>query len=109
MAAKDHQHLEQFRVSIEDWTDQRFLSRDTLWDLARFNLYLVNLAIDDGWVYNGHSLSIKTPMSLLVVRATAEGVPQVVFINGRTTSACIHTFLRMMEEGVLEWRPDKYR
>ncbi len=109
MVDKENQHLEQFRVAIEGWTDQRFLSRETLWDLAMFNLYLVNLADEDGWVYNGHSMRIKTPMSLLVVRATIDGVPQVVFVNGRTTSACVHTFLRMMTEGVLEWRADRYR
>lgn len=109
MSARDSEHLLQFRKSLQDWRDERFLTKQTLDDLAMYNLYLVNLADEDGWAYDGHSLSIGSPMSRLVTRGTHEGVPHVVFTSARTTAGCMRIFLRKMTEGTLEWRKDKYR
>lgn len=107
--AMDNAHLEGFKKALEGWTDERMVSRDQLWALAMFVLYLVNLGEADGWSYDGHSLKVGVPMSTLTVRATIEGVPYVVFTSGRTTMACIRVFMRKLEEGLLEWCPDRYR
>lgn len=109
MAAKDSRYIAEFDKALEVWTDERFLSRQALRDLAMFNLYLVNLAEEDGWVYDGHSLKVGAIMSTLVVKATIEGVPHVVFSTGRTTTGCVRAFLRKMEEGWLDWVADRYR
>lgn len=109
MDPMDSPHIEEFLKALGGWTDERFISRAQLEDLAMFNLYLVNLAEADGWVYDGHSLKIGQPMSTLVVRATMEGTAYVVFTSGRTTTGCIRAFLRKLREGWLEWRPDRFR
>lgn len=109
MGPKDTPHVAEFDKALEAWTDHRFISRENIRDLARFNMYLVNLAEDDGWTYVGHSLSVETPMGRLVVRGTLDGVPHVVFTSGRTPMEMVRTFLRKMDEGWLEWSVDKYR
>lgn len=109
MTAKDSKYLEEFYVAVEGWTDERFVTRQEIRDLAVFSLYLVNLAEQDGWKYDGHSLKMGTPMSVLVVRATIDGVAHVVFSSGRTTTGCIRAFLRKLDEGWLEWQVDRFR
>lgn len=109
MDSKDNGYVEQFYKALEGWTDERFASRQDLRELAMFNLYLVNLSEEDGWQYDGHSLNRASPMWRLVVRGTVEEVPCVVFTSGRTTMACVHIFLRKLEEGLLEWTKDRFR
>ncbi len=102
-------YLEQFTKSLEDWVDERFITRQQLSDFAKFNLYLVNLAEADGWVYDGHSLTIGLPWSRLVVRGTVDGIPSVVFTSGQTTADCVRIFMRKMEGKLLEWSKDRFR
>lgn len=109
MVDSNGQHIEQFRESLEDWTDERFISRQQLEALAMFSMYLVNLSEDDGWQYDGHSFKIGEPMCCLTVKATRGGLPQVVFTSGRTYTGCIVAFVRKVREGWLEWRDDRYR
>ena len=109
MAAKCSEHVEQFHKALEQWSDERFVTREQIDDLSMFSLYLVNLSEDDGWSYYGHSYKRGSPMGCLVVKADIEGVPQVVFTSGRTYPACVRIFLRKLREGWLEWREDKFR
>lgn len=109
MEARFSEYLEEFRKSLEGWTDERMITRQQLDDLTMFNLYIVNLADDDGWVYNGHSLSYTQTMCRLVVRGTINDLPYVVFSTGRTPTGSVRAFLRKMDEGRLEWSKDKYR
>lgn len=102
-------HLEQFEKALETWTDERFISKDEVRTAAMFSMYLVNLLEAAGASYDGHSLRIGTPMCLLVVRGTLEGVPHVVFSSGRTPIACMRIFLRKLAEDLLEWSPDRFR
>lgn len=109
MPPMTNKHLEQFEQALAGWTDERFISRDELRALAMFNLYLVNLAEQDGWEYYGHSYKAGTPMGCLVVKATIDGVPQVVFSSGRTPTNCVRIFIRNLGDGLLNWQRDKYR
>lgn len=102
-------HLEAFQQSLESWTDQRFISREELEAVAMFTMYLVNLLESVGTTYDGHSLRIGAPMSLLVVRGTIDGIPHVAFTSARTTAACMRIFLRKLDEGLLEWTVDRFR
>ena len=102
-------YLEQFEQSLPDWVDERFISREDFRATAMFSMYLVNLLEGVGATYDGHSLSIKTPMCLLVVRGTVDGVPHIVFTSARTPIGCIRIFIRKLEGDMLEWRPDKFR
>lgn len=109
MAPREHECVERFRESLQAWTDDRFVSRQQIDDMAMFSMYLVNLSEDDGWIYDGHSFKVGAPMSCLTVKATIDGLPVVVFTSGRTTMGCVSAFLRKMAAGLLEWRNDKYR
>lgn len=109
MAAKDNSHVAGFRQALEAWDDERFVSRRQLWGMAMFFMYLVNLGEEDGWQYDGHSLKMGSPMCMLTVKAHIEGTPYVVFTSGRTPTSCVRVFIRKLEEGLLEWQPDKYR
>lgn len=109
MAIKDNGYLEQFRKSLEGWTDERFATRAQLDALATFHLYLVNLAEDDGWQYDGHTWKNGDPMGCLVVKATVDDIPSVVFTSARSPTGGIVTFMRKLAAGLLEWRPDRYR
>lgn len=105
----ENQHLDEFRTALSLWTDERFLRRDELYALAMFFLYLVNLSEEDGWVYDGHSLKIASPMCTLTVKAHMDGAPLVVFTSGRDGASCVRMFIRKLEAELLEWRPDQYR
>lgn len=108
-APKDNPYLAEFRQALEVWTDERMITREQLWALSMFFLYLVNLSEEDGWDYDGHSMKVGSPMCTLTVKAHLEGIPYVVFTSGRTTISCVRVFIRKLEEGLLEWRPDQYR
>lgn len=101
--------LEQVELALTEWTDERIISAEDIRTWYLFNVYIVNLADDDGWRYDGHSFSMGQPMSLLVVRGTLDGIPHVVFSSGRTTTECVRTFLRKLQEGWLEWSVDRFR
>lgn len=109
MTAKENPYLEGFRKSLLAWTDHRMVSQEDLWAMAMFNLYLVNLASEDGWEYYGHSFKNSAPLAILVVKATMDGLPVVVFTSGRDPMGCIRIFIRKLEQGLLEWSADKFR
>ncbi len=109
MAFRETPHITEFYKTLEGWTDQRFITREQIQDLAMFTLHLVNLAEDDGWSYDGHSYKSSLPMGCLVVRGTVDGTPSVVFTSGRTYIGCVRMFLRKLEGELLEWRIDKFR
>lgn len=102
-------HLEHFEEQLQQWTDERIVSRGDISVWYMFNEYLVNLSEEDGWEYTGHSLTKGLPMSRLVVRGRIDGIHHVVFSSGRTPTGCMRAFLRKMKEGWLEWQVDRYR
>ncbi|MCK5292184.1 MAG: hypothetical protein KAR39_09255 [Thermoplasmata archaeon] len=109
MVSSNGQYLKAFDDALEQWTDERFISRTQVRAVSVFSVYLVNLSEEDGWDYVGHSYKVGTPMGCLVVKADIGGVPHVVFTSGRTYTGCVVAFLRKLEEGWLEWRRDRYR
>lgn len=108
-SVRNGSHMEDFRTQLGQWTDERIVSKEDISVWYMFIVYLVNLAEEDGWVYDGHSFSSGVPMGRLVVRGTLDGIPHVVFSSGRTTTASMRAFLRKMQEGWLEWQVDKFR
>lgn len=108
MVTKDSECVARFDEALQGWTDDRFVSAAEIRTLAMFNMYLVNLAEEDGWVYRGHSWKESEYLGCLVVKALVEGVPSVVFTNAKTPTAGMRIFLRKLEGDFLEWVPDKY-
>ena len=74
-----------------------------------FTMYLVNLADADGWSLDGHTWRESQSLGCLVVKATIEETPYVVFTNAHDLVSGMRIFLRKLEAGLLEWIPDKYR
>ena len=102
------EHVKQFETALEAWVDNRFVTADEVRTMAMFNKYLVNLADHAGWVYRGHSWRESDYLGCLVVRATVDEVPSVVFTNAKTITSGMRIFLRKMDADFLEWVPDKY-
>lgn len=109
MDPRNTEHVRVFEQSLLDWTDSRFLTREQLRVVAMFTMYLVNLAGHDGWVLDGYSWKESSRMGCLVVKATVDGLPQVVFTSARTPISGMKVFLRKMDQGELVWVRDKYR
>lgn len=109
MDPRNTEHVQVFEQSLLDWTDSRFLTRDQLRTVAMFTMYLVNLADHDGWSLDGYSWTERASLGCLVVKATIEGTPYVVFTSARTPINGMRIFLRKLDEGLLNWVPDKYR
>ena len=108
MGSKNGEYLEQFEQALAGWTDARFVSADEIRTMAMFHMYLVNLAEAGGWVYRGHSWRQSEYLGCLVVKASMDGAPFVVFTNAKTPVSSMRIFLRKLEEDFLEWMPDKY-
>lgn len=109
MTPTDTQYFQGFEESLKTWTDERFVSREELRALAMFSKYIVNLAEAGGWRYDGHSYKESDFLGCLVVKATRDDIPQVVFTSARSYTTCVQVFVRKLEEGLLEWRKDRYR
>ncbi len=109
MAAMDSEHVRVFEQSLDDWTDSRFLTREQLRVVAMFTMYLVNLAEEDGWDLDGYSWKESAFMGCLVVKATKDELPVVVFTSAKTPISGMTVFLRKLEADCLEWVPDKFR
>lgn len=109
MDPRNSEHVKVFEQSLADWTDSRFLTRDQLRVVAMFTMYLVNLGEADGWELYGYSWKESAYLGCLVVKATVDGIPSVVFTNAKTPINSMAIFLRKMEADLLEWVPDKFR
>lgn len=109
MDPRDTEYFTEFEKSLDAWTDSRMVSRDDLRVMAMFITYLVNLGEADGWRYDGHSWKESSYLGCLVVKATIEGVPSVVFTSAANLLNGMRVFLRKIDAGVLEWVKDKYR
>lgn len=109
MDPRDTEHVKQFEAELAKWTDKRFVSAEDIRTMTMFIMYIVNLADHDGWQYCGHSWKESDYLGCLVVKATVDGTPQVVFTNAKTTIGGMRIFLRKLEGDFLEWVPDKYR
>lgn len=108
MDPRDTEHVAQFDAALTKWTDQRFVSAADLRTMTMFDMYLVNLADHDDWVYRGHSWKESDRLGCLVVKGVVDGVPSVVFTNAKTPVSGMRIFLRKMEGDFLEWVPDRY-
>lgn len=98
-----------FRVALEEWTDERHLSRSQVFALWVVGAYLENVFEAQGWVLNGHSWKASVPMGTFVVKATVDGLPVVCFTSARTFVNAVCIFVRKLEEDSINWVKDKFR
>lgn len=108
MDPRETEHVKQFELALEGWTDKRFITPEDIRTMAMFNMYIVNIADHAGWVYRGHSWKESDHLGCLVVKAIVEDVPSVVFTSAKTLVGGMRIFLRKLEADFLEWVPDRY-
>lgn len=107
--ALESPHAEAFRVALEEWVDERHLSRSQVFALWVVGSYLENVFESQEWVLNGHSWKASAPMGTMVVKATVDGVPVVCFTSARTFVNAVSIFVRKLTEDSISWVKDKYR
>lgn len=93
---------------LESIPEEGPLQREQVRIWARWELHLVNQLEQRGFYYRGESVKDQGWSTLLVVKVAHEGTPLVVFVTERTPTDCRRAFLRMMDEGRLEFREDKF-
>lgn len=108
-SALDSPFANGFRVALEDWTDERHLSRSQVFSLWVVGAYLENVFESQGWVLNGHSWKASAPMGTMVVKATVDGIPVVCFTSARTFVNAVSIFVRKLSEDSINWVKDKFR
>lgn len=84
------------------------LSREDVRTWFLFHEYSVNLLADEGLVIRGTSFKDRGWSHLLVVKVAREGIPLVGFFTERSPTTCMRAFLKMLRDGRVEWREDKF-
>ena len=102
-------HLERLEEQVQSIPTDHIMSPDLVWTAYMFTMYIVNLAEDGGWSYDGHSFKVGDPLGTLTVRSHVQDAPMVSFVNGRTMLECMGVFVRWCELGDVRWYPDKFR
>ena len=77
----------------------------TLW---KWDQMKVNLLDDKGLTWRGESFKNQGWSVLMVLKVAQGTTPLVVFITEKDTTGCVRVLLRMLEEGLLELREDKF-
>ena len=73
-----------------------------------FHEVLADEILDAGGVETGCVFRQKGYMTLLVYKATFDGVRRVVFVTARTPLCCIQILCRQFYSETLRWVDDKY-
>jgi hypothetical protein len=101
-------YLDDFKIVLEQWVDQRFLSRDDLLALWMLSEYAVNVLDSVNASYRGFTFREDIPLSLLVVKMRTDEGGFVCFVNGRGLAECAKVFFTKLEEDRVEWRVDQF-
>jgi hypothetical protein len=96
-------------TTLETTTDHRLLTPEEHAALVWYAVYAFDEHVNLNVEWTGCSFSQKDGSVLMVSRREEQGIPQVAFITGRTTTDCIRIFRRRWAEGTLEWFRDKFR
>jgi len=83
--------------------------RRELLALDYFHNVLMCMTDQNGWSIQGCSFSEKGTNTMLCVKATEDGIPQVAFVTERFPTRCVIAFCRMWLENRVRWYPDKFR
>lgn len=100
--------LERLRTITSKYNDSREASEQELRLYHWFHTYLFDEMLEIGGEERGYVFRQSHDGILLVYKATFAGVPQVVFITGRTPVDCMRIICRQFYQETLKWVPDKY-
>jgi len=98
--------VEDVIAPVDDW---RVCSKDELVGSLWYLVYGYNEELDSGGEWSGVTFSQRDLLTLMISKRVHDGVPQVVFITGRSPMDCMRMFQRRWFEGSLNWVRDKFR
>lgn len=93
---------------LDLFPDEGPITREEVETWAWWFTRMVNEFEERGWTYRGASIRYDGWSTLLVVKGRHEGTPYVVFVTERNTTHCMRVFRKMLDEGRVEWRQDKF-
>lgn len=104
------QDLDAWRAeALEQWQDERILSREALeaavWFFQHSWADFVNL----GLTLEGYSFRQDDRGWLMVVKVVGDDIPQVGFVGSKTPTGCMRRLRDAMRNGGLRLSRDKYR
>lgn len=93
-----------------DWEK---VSRNDQWKadmlaLTYFFDTILHITDQNGWTVTGCSVSQRGLNTLLVVKATHDGIPLVAYCTEKFPTGCVRTFARMYLQDRVKWHPDRF-
>lgn len=97
---------------LKEWSWET-VSQDEDWRAEQIALfyffhYVLMKHSEKVLVVHGCSFSPRGLNTLLVVKATVAGIPQVAYATSRYPTGCVRAFCRLWLEERITWHPDKY-
>lgn len=100
--------LAQLQTVADDYKDQRCVSEQDLRLYVWFHEHLFNEILNVGGMERGYTFRQRGDVTLLVYKATFDGVHQVVFLTDRSPVRCMRSLCKRFYAGTLRWVPDKF-
>lgn len=95
-------------AALEQWTDQRVISADDLYDLLALMVHHHLVFVNSGHSLTAFSFRQKSDQWLLTVKVKESGTPLVVFVSGENPTGCVRRFFNLYVGDKLSWVRDKY-
>lgn len=95
-------------AALEQWTDQRIISADDLYDVLALMVQHYEIFVKSGYSLSGFAFRQKASQWLLTVKVKETGTPLVVFVTGENPTGCIRRFWNLWQNDKLSFVRDKY-
>jgi hypothetical protein len=95
-------------AALEQWTDQRLIDADDLYDLLALMVHHHLVFVNSGHSLTGFSFRQKADSWLLTVKVKESGTPLVVFVTADNPTGCVRRFFNLYCNDRLSWVRDKY-
>jgi hypothetical protein len=95
-------------AALEQWTDQRVITQDDLFDLLLFMVHHTAVFVNSGYHPTGFSFRQRNGQTLMCVKCTQNELPLVVFVTAENPTGCIRRLWDLWVNDRLVWVKDKY-
>lgn len=95
-------------AALEQWTDQRLIDADDLYDLLALMVHHHLLFVNSGHSLSAFSFRQKNQQWLLTIKVHESGTPLVAFITANKPTGCVRRFLNLYTSDRLSWVRDRY-
>ena len=95
-------------AALEQWTDQRVVEADDLFDILALMIYHYDCFVNSGYTLTGFSFRQKAGQWLLTVKVKESGTPLVVFVTGENPTGCVRRFWNLWVNDRLAFVRDRF-